>query len=115
VSYRIYLDDVRRKPETTHEWVVVKSLSEFKRVIAERGLPEFVGFDHDLNESHYAQKYADGQTGYDAAVWLDEHCCRNNLPFPKWAVHSMSASGVERIKMRLTGRWRTYYPSGYWK
>lgn len=96
MSYRLFLDDYRKCPKTTHEWVTAKSLSEFKRVILERGVPAVASFDHDLMEAHYAHNYLDELTGYDAMLWLGEHCEKTGQEFPFWFVHSMN---VERTKL----------------
>ena len=96
MSYRLFLDDYRKCPRTTHEWVVAKSLAEFKRAVLTRGIPEVVSFDHDLTEPHYGHDYSDKLTGYDAMLWLGEHCEKTGQEFPFWAVHSMN---VERTKL----------------
>lgn len=68
-EYKIFLDD-RRIPSDIYKdvdgFVVVRSVDEFKHVIKERGLPNFIGFDHDLGK--VGRKIA--PSGYDAAKWL---------------------------------------------
>ena len=63
MPYCLWLDDLRPKPKGTKQWEVAKSLQEFKTMIELHGLPEYISFDHDLNESHYGHDYSDGLTG----------------------------------------------------
>lgn len=114
MSYRLFLDDQRKPPQTTHEWVVAKSLAEFKRVILARGLPEFVGFDHDLTEAHYAHNYRDGLTGLDAVMWLHGFCVTAGKPFPNYATHTLNR-GREQVMLNfLCQTWpEQYHPAMY--
>jgi hypothetical protein len=89
MSYYLWLDDCRPHPKnTTFEWVIAKSLAEFKDIIRSRGLPHYISFDHDLNESHYSWDYSDNKTGLDAIHWLLETYEPKDLP--KWSVHTMN-------------------------
>lgn len=126
--YHLFLDDERKPGHVT--WVnlpsasyeVVRNFYEFVNIIEQRGIPEFVSFDHDLGEEHYKQMmydmqknssgqmlfeiadviedhdYGETPTGYDCAKWLVQHCIAYDLRFPEYAVHSMNPIGAERIK-----------------
>ena len=67
MEYYLFLDDIRQ-PEQVYkytgvtlfifmEWVVVRNFEEFKKHIEKNGLPQFVSFDHDLADSHYAPEH----------------------------------------------------------
>lgn len=120
--YKLFLDDLRGVRDVfphagLYEWIIARNYSEFIEIIQKRGLPFFVSFDHDLSiehyrpsmynpDNHYTQYYTNGtfkeKTGYHAAVWLVEHCMNNNLPLPKWNVHSANPVGTANIESYLT-------------
>jgi len=83
--------------------------------------PHMVHFDHDLgNEYHWNETHPmneDGtspdeheilydkfqeMTGYHAAKWLVDYCMINELPLPRWNVHSMNVVGAKNIRDYLT-------------
>lgn len=69
-EYRIFLDDERMVHDVykeSYDFVTVRNLEEFKRVIFDRGVPTFISFDHDLGEDEHG---AVRPGGYDVAKWL---------------------------------------------
>lgn len=132
LKYYIFLDDERNPWDVTwcdirrdYHYNIVRSYNEFVGMIETLGyLPDFVTFDHDLADEHYAvmlkeveahQKYSAfvddehggltitfdygrEKTGFDAAKWLVDFCIDRGLKFPEYAVHSMNPIGRERIK-----------------
>lgn len=125
-KYCLFLDD-QRIPETVTwvhlpkvKWVIVRDYDEFIKTIEEKGLPEFIAFDHDLGWQHMKDylnvapieeqipnplklnynKYTE-KTGYDCAKWLVNYCQENNLPIPNYAVHSMNHIGRRNIESYL--------------
>lgn len=70
MKYKLFLDDERKVEDVykdVSDFITVRSVDEFKKVIRQRGLPTFISFDHDLG------KNSDGSiapSGYDAAKWL---------------------------------------------
>lgn len=114
MSYRLFLDDERLPKNVTWielplgPWFVVRNYNDFVNIIKEKGLPEFVSFDHDLGKEHYDKanwlKFAEKdystvkeKTGYDCAKWLVEYCMDNNKPFPQYTVHSLNPIGKDNI------------------
>lgn len=116
--YKLFLDDERDPYKVKWvqlplgPWTVVRTYNEFVKTITEKGLPEFVSFDHDLADEHYrpsmynADKhytnyYTDEtfkeRTGYECAVWLVNYCIDNKAQFPQYIVHSMNPIGKENI------------------
>ena len=92
----------KRNPIYIEEsWVIVRNYQEFTKEITERGLPEFVSFDHDLADVHYhdCKEYFEYQeeTGLDCAEWLVKYCREKDLELPECAVHSMNPVGTEKI------------------
>jgi hypothetical protein len=125
--YSLFLDDIRLPnpflKNYTKTWTVVRNYNEFVKIIKERGLPDFISFDHDLAHEHYPifeafDALAEGReirdlknipydtyeekTGYHCALYLIEFCNKNKLKLPKWQVHSMNPVGAENIKQLLT-------------
>jgi hypothetical protein len=115
MSYNLFLDDVRKPTylgDLKH-YEVARNYNEFVQIIKEKGLPNFISFDHDLGFEHYPlgeqnptlvipyDTYKE-KTGYHAAQWLISHCIDNNLPLPKWQCHSMNVVGRANIKQLLT-------------
>jgi len=79
---------------------------QFIETIIEKGLPDLISFDHDLDEEHYNQpvdyeNYKE-KTGYDCAKWLIEHCMKLGKPLPEWRVHSFNPVGRANINMILS-------------
>jgi hypothetical protein len=114
MSYKLFLDDMREPKEVYYyypqkiyleeDWVIVRSYDEFMETILEKGMPEFVSFDHDLADEHYGLEGSGCQyddykekTGYDCAIWLAEHIVDNLLPLPDYKVHSMNPIGRDNI------------------
>lgn len=129
MEYNLFLDDmwlpqdmINRKitlPNKTKylkfDWVVVKTYDEFVKTIQERGLPEYVSFDHDLAPEHYAFIYNDEnwskddaditinyaqfkiKTGWHAAKWLIKYCEKNKLDLPIPMVHSQNPIGEKNL------------------
>lgn len=99
---KLYLDDIRI-PQT-EGWDIVRNYDDFVYWIRLNGVPDEVSFDHDLAEISYDSKtqkesfkYYE-KTGYDAAKWLGHYCISENIPFPKWNVHSANPVGKANIE-----------------
>ena len=72
--------------------VWVKSYDEFVEYITNRGLPDAIGFDHDLADEGSSEK-----TGYDAAKFLVDYCLENNTDLPEFGSQSANPAGRENI------------------
>lgn len=103
IKILLWLDDVRdpfkmdwlmrfapdyEYDKDTHKVVWVKSYDEFTTWIWENGLPDEIGFDHDLGRN---------ANGMDAAKWLVEYCLDNSLELPEWFVQSANPVGKRNI------------------
>ncbi|SIS48055.1 hypothetical protein SAMN05421639_106165 [Chryseobacterium shigense] len=106
----LFLDDIRYPIEAFHytkqdiflrkDWHIVRNYEQFVNRIMEKGLPEFISFDHDLADVHYLKPNADEyteKTGYYCAKWLVEYCMDNYLGLPKFYCHSMNPVGKKNI------------------
>ena len=115
MSYKLFLDDVRRPATTFHymelpvynepNWIIVRNYYAFISLVQKKGVPETISFDHDLADVHYKQQdfdYTDEnleKTGYHCARWLIYYCLDNNLKLPhEVIVHSMNPYGSKNIK-----------------
>lgn len=127
MSYKLFLDDIRNPNsflKDINTWVVVRNYNDFVKIIKERGLPEFISFDHDLSYEHYPifdafEALAEGRkirdlknipydtyeekTGYHCAKWLIDHCIEKKEKLPDYQVHSMNTVGAENIRKLLEG------------
>jgi hypothetical protein len=108
MSYHLFLDDIR-DPSWVHwmrlprppgeEWVIVRSHEEFVGAIQERGLPDFISFDHDLDQEGQIEYEL---TGMDCAKWLVEFCLDADLAVPEFSVHSQNPPGRDNIQGLLS-------------
>lgn len=107
MSYKLFLDDIRLPKDVKWmqmplgPWAIVRSHDEFVKHIMQRGLPDFISFDHDLADEHYTggakyDKYKE-KTGYESAKWLVEYCMEYELHLPEYQVHSLNPIGKENI------------------
>lgn len=131
MSYKLFLDDFRypehciaymgHSVDTSiyrKEWIICRNYNAFVKTIEEKGLPEFISFDHDLAEGHYHNNMQEGilnydsndfdnneyKTGYHCAKWLIEYCNKNNNGIiPDYVVHSMNQVGKRNIIGLLMG------------
>lgn len=113
MSYYLFLDDERKPSNVTWIpmpnvlWTIVRNYDQFVSMIEERGIPEFISFDHDLADEHYVaylegrSDYGPEKTGYDCAKWLVDHCLEKEAPIPNYQVHSLNHIGRENINSYL--------------
>ena len=80
----------------------VKSYYEFVEYITKYGLPDAIGFDHDLADESPNEK-----TGYDAAKFLVEYCLENNADLPEFESQSTNPAGRENI-INLLNNFKRY-------
>jgi len=85
-----------------------KNFQQFKDIITEHGLPEFISFDHDLGDLDktetqftYMDEVKRENTGVTCAAWLIDYCMDNHIWLPKFAVHSANPSGGQNITQDL--------------
>ena len=71
-----------------HEIIWVKSYTEFCDWISLTGIPDKIGFDHDLGA---------GKSGMDCAKWLVDYCIDTGSELPEWFVQSSNPAGKENI------------------
>ncbi len=140
MSYNLFLDDMR-KPEhayihpkrdgnsiviTSHSlenmsgvsndnWVVVRTYEDFVQTIEEKGIPNAVSFDHDLDEEHIRHYYkvteSTGVIEYsNLKVKTGKHCAEYFVQkykelqpphIPHVYIHSANQWGVQEIKRAL--------------
>lgn len=97
MSWKLYLDDVRTPPDGEifplyADIVIARTSDEAEKLVAERGMPEFISFDHDLGEI---------KTGHYFANWLVEQDLNGTYTFPEgfeYNVHSANPVGAANIR-----------------
>lgn len=121
MDYNLFIDDFRHPYDAFNytkdtrylqlKWVIVRSYDEFVKVVSEKGVPQFVSFDHDLADEHYHSSdqpwstessidyfsYKE-KTGYECAKWLCDYCLDNGVKYPDFKVHSMNNIGASNIR-----------------
>jgi hypothetical protein len=110
--WNLFLDDLRSPSEAVNplsitKWVIARSVTQAKELVAVRGAPIVVSFDHDLGVE-------EGNDGYAFAKWLVEKDLdaiehhRSFLPPDfKFQVHSANPIGAANIEHLLTN-WLRY-------
>ena len=74
------------------------------KTIMDRGIPEFIGYDAELEKG--------GET-VQCIDWLWDWCGRHGREFPRWSIHSKGALSVAlkgKLLREFSGQ---YYPDGY--
>lgn len=99
-----FYDDLMKQYNVNFIWV--KNLYQFIEYIEKNGVPEFVSFDHDLNNRDGGEGLSDEQklnnNGVNAAKWLVNYCKQNNQQLPKFYVHSANPKHGHEINKVLT-------------
>ena len=96
---KIFLDDLRF-PEYVNwsrsECIIVRSYSDFEKVIIRNGCPEFISFDHDLGINTDGSE----QTGMNCATLLVSMDLDNLIDIRnlKFQVHSANPVGKANIE-----------------
>ena len=96
------------------EVVWVKNFDDFVNHIKFKGIPDMISFDHDLGEDVAKERVTKGmskrqarlkkretKSGYDCSKWLVDYCLDNEIPIPKFGVHSANPVGAENIRKLL--------------
>jgi hypothetical protein len=89
---RMYLDD-ERLPKTLHDWIVVRSVAEARKLIRQNGMPDYISFDHDLG--------ADCENGFDLAKWIVGMDLDGEIRLPAgfdYNIHSANPVGTANIR-----------------
>jgi len=101
MRYKIFLDDLRVStdiyPDAKEgEWTVIRTLGEFKAMIEENGVPDYISFDNDLGESL--------EEGKDAVKWMvfEKGLDTSKMGFK---AHSANTAGVREYIEGLLNNW----------
>jgi len=103
--------DLTRNPKyQILDWVIVRNFGDFVKTIEERGLPEMISFDHDLQDFHYYHystytiwsgkidyTVVEG-TGFECAKWLTQYLLDNDLDAPEILIHTQNTVGAVNIR-----------------
>jgi len=102
-----------------NDWDIVTNYDDFVEYIEVNGVPEFVSFDHDLDDEHYNDLFSDKnwvkddsdielmyneykeKTGLECAKFLVEYCVDKKVPLPEYIVHSANPAGKKNIESYL--------------
>jgi hypothetical protein len=127
---KLFLDDIRIPKDAINliptdfnrfywenDWDIVRNYDEFVQYLTSSGVPDFISFDHDLADFHYAFKPEDyasmseeemilkfgsmEKTGLDCAKFLVEYCMSVGSLLPEYLVHSANPTGKKNIQAYL--------------
>jgi hypothetical protein len=90
MTYRMFIDDERFPPNDGKEWVIVRSSYEAMVMVANRGVPSFVSYDHDLGDKDTSMIFIHWMINR----YLDADI--NSFP-TEFAVHSQNPVGARNI------------------
>jgi hypothetical protein len=94
----LFLDDERHPPRDGYDWKIVTNFDQAVKYITERGVPNYMSFDHDLGE--------DSKTGYEFVKWLVEADMDSGgklIPSDfSYYVHSQNPIGAANIRGYLS-------------
>ena len=96
MAWWLFLDDERFP--VSDGWLIARSFESARDLVLEKGLPEFISFDHDLGR--------ESKTGSDFAQWLIDHMLDNGLRFPlkfSYQIHSQNPVGSVNINGKMEG------------
>ena len=99
-----FYDNLLKQYNANFVWV--KNLYQFIDYIEKNGIPQFVSFDHDLNNRGGGEGLSDEQklsnNGVNCAKWLVNYCKQMGQPLPKFYVHSANPKHGPEINKVLT-------------
>jgi len=99
-----FYDNLLKQYNVNFVWV--KNLYQFIDYIEKNGVPQFVSFDHDLNNRGGGEGLSDEQklsnNGVNCAKWLVNYCKKVGEPLPKFYVHSANPKHGPEINRVLT-------------
>lgn len=118
--YNLFLDDFRNPDDGSMlycrecvdypemKWEIARNYDEFKTLIDEKGIPDFISYDHDLYDEHYDvsmwygldqyNKVAQGfkhPTGLECTQYLLDKL--GNQYHPPYRAHTRNPAGKTRI------------------
>lgn len=99
MTYNIFLDDERfPSDKDPKQYKIVRNYDSFVQLINESGIPEFIRFDHDIQDF----KNGEERTGYTCAKYLVEYMMDNNLTQKIiFDIHSQNFEGARNIRNLL--------------
>ena len=104
IRNKLFYDKLLKQYNVNFIWV--KNIYQFINYIRTNGLPNFVSFDHDLNNRGGGEGLSDEQklnnNGVQCAKWLVNYCKQNKYPLPKFYVHSANPKHGPEINKVLT-------------
>lgn len=109
-----FYDTLSQKYDINFVWV--KNMYQFIEYIEKNGVPQFVSFDHDLNNRGGGEGLSDEQklnnNGVNCAKWLVEFCRKNKINLPKFYVHSANPKHGPEINKVLTSSYMVEEKNG---
>ena len=105
----IFLDDERWPKDVTWitlpdaNWLVVRTTLDVQDAIKnvfDGQLPEYVSFDHDLQEFY---EYDVERTGYDCLKWVVKYAMEYDMMLPTCSFHTQNIVGERNMRSYYQG------------
>lgn len=99
MTWNLFIDDERMPPDDGRTWVIARTLAQSMVEIIDRGMPNYISFDHDMGENE--------KTGFDIVkeiVAMDMDATDEKYKLPAdfdFYVHSQNPIGKENIESYL--------------
>ena len=105
MMYKLFLDDIRYPPDNHYpdegnDWIIARNMDDAIWCVKNKGIPEWISFDHDLADDHYIIGQKHEKTGYDFAKWFCDYVMDNKKKLPYgfgYTIHSMNPVGAANI------------------
>ena len=103
-QYKIFLDDLRTVdmvygPGRDHEFEIVRNVDDFKKIVEDRGVPDYISFDHDLG----LRDNGEVMDAYEVVKWM-VYDKEYDLRDMKFMIHSANPLAFGRINS-LINNW----------
>jgi hypothetical protein len=103
VTYKLFIDDERAPADS--EFVTARSSAEAIDILATRGMPMEIAFDHDLGGE---------DTAMHVVRWLADQVMDGALEFPRaftYSVHSQNPIGAGNVRGLLDALLQHFPPA----
>ena len=100
MQYKLYLDDIRYPPAP--DYILARNMEEAKGLIAKKGFPSHISFDHNLGIDTEGKLL---KSGYDFAKWIVGADQSGEITIPQnftFSIHSANPVGAQNISALLT-------------
>lgn len=101
MGYNLFIDDERFPPDDGRKWIIARSSAEAISIFEDRGVPDFISFDHDLGGDDTSMKFINHLIELSLDL-LHLGIDKRAVNFPRhYTVHSQNPIGAQNIDLRM--------------